>query len=182
MADPVSDSGPTLRGASFPTVSPVFPPCYVAAVTSPSEPAPPEQAPALQDWPGQRLGLPESGPGAVAGWGRRLLALVVDWAFSSLVASVVTRRSFWTPAGGWYQWLPLIVFAGEVCVLTLTLGASAGQLVTRLRIHPLRSPHLELLPIVARTLLICLVIPAVIYNKDQRGLHDLAAGTVVVRR
>ena len=33
-----------------------------------------------------------------------------------------------------------------------------------------------------RTLLILLVIPAVIYNRDQRGLHDLAADSVVVRR
>jgi hypothetical protein len=33
-----------------------------------------------------------------------------------------------------------------------------------------------------RTVLILLVIPAVIYNRDQRGLHDLAVDSVVVRR
>jgi uncharacterized RDD family membrane protein YckC len=26
------------------------------------------------------------------------------------------------------------------------------------------------------------VVPPVIYNRDRRGLHDLAAGTVTVRR
>jgi uncharacterized RDD family membrane protein YckC len=33
-----------------------------------------------------------------------------------------------------------------------------------------------------RAQLICLVIPAVIYDRDRRGLHDKAADTVVVRR
>jgi uncharacterized RDD family membrane protein YckC len=32
-----------------------------------------------------------------------------------------------------------------------------------------------------RTLLLCLVIPAVVFDPDQRGAHDKAAGTVVVR-
>ena len=30
-------------------------------------------------YPGNRLGLPADGPGSVAGWGRRVLALFVDW-------------------------------------------------------------------------------------------------------
>jgi uncharacterized RDD family membrane protein YckC len=33
-----------------------------------------------------------------------------------------------------------------------------------------------------RTLLICLVIPPLVFNRDQRGLHDLATGTVPIRR
>jgi len=35
---------------------------------------------------------------------------------------------------------------------------------------------------VIRSFLICLLIPAVIFDRDHRGLHDLAAKTVVVRR
>ena len=34
---------------------------------------------------------------------------------------------------------------------------------------------------VVRTILLILVIPAVIWDPDQRGLHDKAAGTVLVR-
>ena len=30
-------------------------------------------------YPGSRLGLPADGPRSVASWGRRVLALVVDW-------------------------------------------------------------------------------------------------------
>jgi uncharacterized RDD family membrane protein YckC len=35
--------------------------------------------------------------------------------------------------------------------------------------------------IVVRTGLLLLVLPAVVYDRDGRGLHDRAAGTVVVR-
>ena len=31
------------------------------------------------DYPGQRLGLPEHGPGSIARFGRRLAALLIDW-------------------------------------------------------------------------------------------------------
>jgi uncharacterized RDD family membrane protein YckC len=34
---------------------------------------------------------------------------------------------------------------------------------------------------VIRTMLLCLVIPPVVYNTDGRGLHDRAAGTIVLR-
>jgi uncharacterized RDD family membrane protein YckC len=33
-----------------------------------------------------------------------------------------------------------------------------------------------------RAFLLCLVIPAVVYDRDRRGLHDKAAQTIVVRR
>jgi hypothetical protein len=40
----------------------------------------------------------------------------------------------------------------------------------------------NLLQALLRTLLICLVIPPLVFNRDQRGLHDLAVGTVTIRR
>ena len=43
--------------------------------------------------PGVRLGLPPSGPGAVAGVGRRLAGLVVDAVASYLVASLFVHRT-----------------------------------------------------------------------------------------
>jgi hypothetical protein len=32
-----------------------------------------------------------------------------------------------------------------------------------------------------RTLLICLVVPPLVFDRDQRGLHDKAVGSVAVR-
>jgi hypothetical protein len=34
---------------------------------------------------------------------------------------------------------------------------------------------------IVRTLLLIVVIPAVVWDADQRGLHDKAAGTVLIR-
>jgi hypothetical protein len=42
----------------------------------------PTQSPGVDqqpnDYPGQRLGLPESGPGSIARFGRRIAALMID--------------------------------------------------------------------------------------------------------
>jgi uncharacterized RDD family membrane protein YckC len=135
-----------------------------------------------QEWPGQRLGLPSSGPGSAAGWGRRVVALLIDWVLSTLVASAFTGRSVASPPLGAERWLPLAIFAFEVCVLTMTVGGSAGQLVTRVTIRRLSGERLDPLRALGRTLLICLAIPPLIFNRDQRGLHDLAVGSVAVRR
>ena len=37
------------------------------------------------------------------------------------------------------------------------------------------------LQVLSRTVLLCLAIPALIWDRDQRGLHDKAAQTVLVR-
>lgn len=173
-------------------MSVVFPPCYVAPVAAAGGQEPVAREPAApagpaageQQWAGQRLGLPQSGPGAVAGWGRRLLAIFVDWIASSLAVSVFTGHSVLTPLEGWGRWLPLTVFAMETIVLTATLGGSAGQLVTRVQVRRLGSAAARLDPLraTARTLLVCLVIPPLIFNADQRGLHDLAVDSIAVRR
>ena len=140
------------------------------------------QSASEEDWPGHRLGLPRDGSGAVAGWGRRIVALFIDWVLSALVVSVVTGRSFWSPPEDASRWYPLLVFAIEVSVLTLTLGGSAGQLVLRVQVRRLDGRRLDLWRSVVRTLLICLVIPPVVYNRDQRGLHDMVTDSIAVRR
>ncbi|HEY7045372.1 MAG TPA: RDD family protein [Nocardioidaceae bacterium] len=137
--------------------------------------------PVDQQYPGQRLGLPPTGPGAVAGWGRRVLALGIDWALSLLAVGAFVGQDVWTGAGG-AGWAPLVVFALEVWILTALLGSSAGQLVTGVVVRRTSGEPLDPWRTLARTVLICLVIPPVIYNSDQRGLHDLAVDSVAVRR
>ena len=39
-----------------------------------------------------------------------------------------------------------------------------------------------LLSALVRTALLCLVVPAVVWDADGRGLHDRVAGTAIVRR
>jgi uncharacterized RDD family membrane protein YckC len=130
---------------------------------------------------GQRLGLPETGRGSVATWSRRILALVVDWFASLLVATAVVGPRVMS-SRGWEAWVPMLVFLVEVTLLTALAGGSFGQLVLRVAVVRLDRRPVNLLVALLRTLLICLVVPPVIYNRDRRGLHDLVAGTVTVRR
>jgi uncharacterized RDD family membrane protein YckC len=105
----------------------------------------------------------------------------VDWFASMLVAAAFAGPGVFS-SRGWAAWAPMAVFLVEASVLTPLLGGSFGQLLTRVAVVRVDGKPLSLLLAVARTLLICLVIPPLIFNRDQRGVHDLVAGTVTVRR
>lgn len=126
-----------------------------------------------QDHRGQRLGCPRTGPGSIAGIGRRLFALLVDWLACRLIAVGLLGLSEW--------WVP-VVFAVEYVVLLSTLGSTLGMRLVGIRVAALGGGRPGPLGIVVRTLLLMLVIPAVVYDRDTRGLHDRATGTVVVMR
>jgi uncharacterized RDD family membrane protein YckC len=108
-----------------------------------------------------------------AGTGRRFLALLIDWLMCLLISGIVGfgSRSIST----------LAVFFIEVSILTTLQQASAGQRILRLRVVDFT--NYGIVPakkILIRTLLICLVLPAV-FTRDGRGLHDWVANSVVVR-
>ena len=74
------------------------------------------------------------------------------------------------------------MFLLEVTLFTAVAGASFGQLAVRMLVVRLDGRPVTVLHALVRTLLICLVIPPVVFNRDNRGLHDLAVGTVTVVR
>jgi uncharacterized RDD family membrane protein YckC len=136
-------------------------------------------------YPGERLGLPQSGPGSVAGWGRRFGALAIDWVASGLTAGLVFGYQwFGATAGeqGWVGLSPMLVFLLEATLLTPLLGGSFGQLLLRVGVVRLDGRPVNFLHVFVRTLLVCLVVPPLVFNRDQRGLHDLAVNTVTLRR
>jgi uncharacterized RDD family membrane protein YckC len=104
-----------------------------------------------------------------ATWLRRIVALFLDWIASSLVAAFVLG-GFDEPA---YQWLPLVVFWLESSIGVALAGASFGQVLVRLRVHRTDGRPLTLFAALQRQLLVCLVIPPLIFKEDGRGLHDL---------
>ena len=132
-------------------------------------------------YPGQRLGLPEHGPGAVAGWGRRILALCIDWAVSLLLVSAFIGNDVWTSRGA-TAFAPLLALFAQLTLLTGLLGSSLGQRVVGVAVVRLDRRPLGLARAALRSLLICLAIPPLVFDRDQRGLHDLAVGTAVLRR
>jgi uncharacterized RDD family membrane protein YckC len=128
---------------------------------------------------GQYLGLPAEGPGSVAGFGIRLLALAIDWALANLVALMLAGTGVWSAATA-RVWLPLVAWYLLTSLATGLTGASIGQWALRLRVLRLDRRPVGLLRGFARTALIALVLPAVVSVGEGRGLHDLAVGTVVV--
>jgi uncharacterized RDD family membrane protein YckC len=80
------------------------------------------------------------------------------------------------------QWTVSAVFAIEVLILTSFGGASAGQRIVGIRVLRMADGNPIAIPAaILRTALLLLVIPAVIWDADGRGLHDKAAGTVLIR-
>jgi uncharacterized RDD family membrane protein YckC len=126
---------------------------------------------------GEQLGLPEEGPGSIARPGRRLGALAVDWGLSLLIAYGLITQSYNEAA---QIWAPLIMFT--LMVLTVgTVGFTPGKRLLGLRVLALDTGRVSPWRAVLRTVLLFLAIPALVWDRDGRGLHDRLAGTVEVR-
>lgn len=128
-------------------------------------------------YPGERLGLPEEGSGAVAGFGRRLGAIVIDW----LICTWAIAQGFLGVDPVERGWVPLAIFAGTTLLLVGTMGMTFGMRLLGIRVAALDGGRPGPVAVAVRTLLLCLAVPALIWDRDQRGLHDRAANTVVVR-
>lgn len=116
-----------------------------------------------------------------ASWARRVLALIVDWLASTLVVVLILGPAGWSenPYSSLYV---LGVYALENTVLTALAGGSFGKLATRLRTVRADGSGAppDLLRSLLRSVLICLVIPPLVFRPDGRGLHDMLAGTATV--
>ncbi|MFH8249910.1 RDD family protein [Microbacterium sp. B2969] len=124
-----------------------------------------------ETYPGERLGFPREGSGSIARLGRRVGAIFVDYGAAYLISG------FW----GWDAMSILVIFAIIQLVFLPTLQGSPGHRLFGLRLVRLDGAWVGLWRPIVRTLLLVIVIPAVIWDADQRGLHDKAAGTVLLR-
>ena len=117
-----------------------------------------------------------------ASWGRRILALVVDWFASTLVVVALIGPRGWSedPLSGFYV---LGVFVAESALFTAVAGGSFGKLATRLRVVRDDGSYgpVSLLRCVLRQALVAVVVPPLIFRPDGRGLHDMAAGSRTAR-
>lgn len=126
---------------------------------------------------GQRLGLPQEGPGSLAPLGRRFGALFVDWALCLLIAYGLLARGDMQAAGNWAVLVLLVLN-----VLTLgTVAGTPGKVLFRLRVVSENGGRLGLGRVLVRSVLLCVAIPALIWDRDSRGLHDRLARAVQIR-
>jgi uncharacterized RDD family membrane protein YckC len=115
--------------------------------------------------------------------GRRLVALLIDWLIASL--SAVALFGFvgvrFPPQGIGDQLIINGVFLVEVAILLGLVGFSIGKRIMGLRLINAAGVPIGVPRALLRTLLLSLVVPAIIMTEDKRGLHDLAAGSKVIR-
>lgn len=126
---------------------------------------------------GERLGLPEQGPGSVAPLGRRFGALFIDWALCMLIAYGLFADGDQQAAGNWALGIFLVL-----SVLTVgTLGSTPGKRILGLRVVAEDGGRLGIGKVLVRSVLLCLAIPALVWDRDGRGLHDRLSRSVQVR-
>jgi len=124
-------------------------------------------------FPGERLGLPDEGRGSVGRLGRRIVALCIDWAIASGISYLITRHY-----GGWTVYP---IFAALQILAIWALGGSIGHRILGLRLSALPGSKPAFWRPVVRSVLLSVVVPALVWDSDQRGFHDKVAGTVLVR-
>lgn len=130
-------------------------------------------------WPGEALGLPEEGPGAMASVARRAGAVLLDWIACSIIARFVVMftGAVDVPSLTLFLWFAIGVIGGWLFARTPGM-AMLGMGVARVDVGGAR---VGLWRAVVRTLLTAFILPAAMVDADGRGMHDRGTGTAVIR-
>ncbi|MCD2196533.1 RDD family protein [Actinomycetospora endophytica] len=129
--------------------------------------------PDAEGYPGRDLGLPEEGPGSVAAPLRRAGQFLLDLLIGGLVASAI---SFPAPA-----YLSLAVWAVLVTIPVAVIGQTPAMVLTGLRTVRVDGAARVGGWALVRTASLFFIVPALIMDRDGRGLHDRVSRTVVIR-
>ncbi|MEY2698447.1 MAG: hypothetical protein RL720_403 [Actinomycetota bacterium] len=162
----------------------------------------------ISKYPGERFRLPEKGPRSVARVGRRIIALVIDWLMSSLIVSLLMGANYFelldkaitasenmqklndpqtqaqmqqaSDALVFHQTLVGVTFVLLQVLALWTIGGSIGHRIMGMYLVNVRGGSLTWWRPIVRSLLLVLVIPALVWDSDQRGFHDKIAGTILL--
>ena len=100
---------------------------------------------------------------------------MIDWLMSLAVARALIHTG-----GSASHFTPLGVFFAEVWILTSLQGASAGQRILRLKVVRFADGgRPTVTQALIRTVLLCLVVTAVTFDENGRGIHERLSGTVL---
>ncbi len=132
-------------------------------------------------YPGETLGLPQTGSGSLAPLGRRLGALLVDWLIAAGLA--LLAAAFGAISEAVLSTVQLVVWLLLGAISVRLFGFTPGQLLLGLQVAAVDGR----LPIgigrtLMRGLLIFLVVPPLFTDADGRGLQDRLTNTAVLRR
>jgi hypothetical protein len=115
--------------------------------------------------------------------GRRLLAITIDW-----LASYAIAFAFFAGGGSYAEriegtrFLTPLIFVAEYAILIALTGASFGHRLLRLKVVDFSHggvPNIR--QVLIRTGLMALVITAITYDEDGRGIHERFSRTKLAR-
>jgi uncharacterized RDD family membrane protein YckC len=130
---------------------------------------------------GEGLGLPQTGPGSLVGFGRRIGALTADWLIAYGLAALGVASGIYGAAVLSTAVLAVWLVLGVIAVRLF--GFTPGQFMFGLMVVSVSyRRHVGVGRAIGRGLLIALVVPPLFTDVDGRGLHDRFTGTAVVRR
>ncbi|AZI58255.1 RDD family protein [Nakamurella antarctica] len=128
-------------------------------------------------WPGISFGAPAEGAGAVASLGQRVGGFLVDIAIAAGVSWLFTAPE--APK----NW-SLLAWGVVTIVCVGVIGQTPGHFVFGIRVATFGRPGQRFLIglwAVPRTILVGLVVPALLRDRDGRSLLDKLCHTVVVK-
>jgi uncharacterized RDD family membrane protein YckC len=116
--------------------------------------------------------------GALASFGQRLLAFVVDSALSIGVAIISGRM----PGDDGYGLVVYLAFLAIELLFVSTVGQTQGMRVAGIAVvRAADRERARLGWVLVRTALLAAVVPALIPDRTGRPMHDRAAATLTVR-
>ncbi|MDK8510197.1 RDD family protein [Corynebacterium bovis] len=129
---------------------------------------------------GERLGLPEAGPGSLARLGSRMGAFLIDWLICYAIAFFLTPV---TPRSIPISTAVLVLFFVWRTVTVWLFAQSPGHAVVGIGVARVdrHDERVGLLRAVVRALLSLIVFPPLIQDTDGRGIHDRLTGSAVIR-
>lgn len=107
-----------------------------------------------------------------------MLGLAIDWGIAYGATVVIVGYDAIVVSSGFAITLVFVVLQ---IVFIPTLGGGIGHRLAGMRVVPLTGGWVGLWRPIVRSVLLGMVIPALVWDSDQRGFHDKVAGTVVVR-
>lgn len=113
-------------------------------------------------------------------YGRRLAAVSLDWlACYAIVAALIGGIGKMDPN---HSLLVLALFFAELWILSALQGASLGHRIFGMKIVRFEDGK-AITPVQAliRTFLLVLVVTAVTFDDDGRGIHERVSGSVLTR-
>lgn len=114
--------------------------------------------------------------------GRRMAALMIDW-----LASYAIALGFFAGGGSFVERVPqaripvLIIFFAQMSIMLALGGASVGHRIMRMKVVRFSDGGVpNPLQALIRTTLICLVITAITFDENGRGVHERLSNTRLV--